>query len=69
MRNGDELGYPISDRELVAQVMRLLKLARSALVGVQCAVAHEEVGRSREIGDRGLIFPMAVFEVGDQYRL
>jgi hypothetical protein len=68
-RNGDELGYAISDQELEQQVMKLLKLARSALIGLTCAVAHEEVERARGVGDKGLVVPMELFLVKDGYRL
>jgi hypothetical protein len=67
-RHGDELGYAISDRELETQVMRLLKLARSALIGLNCAVVHEEAERRKAVGDRG-IFSMEIAVVHDRYRL
>lgn len=69
VRNGDELGYAISDRELEQQVMKLLKLARSALIGLNCAVSHEEVQRARGVEDRGTVLPMELFVVEDRHRL
>lgn len=68
-RNGDELGYAISDQELEHQVMKLLKLARSALIGLNCAVTHEEVARGRSLEDKGLVASMDLFVVKDRHRL
>lgn len=68
-RNGDELGYAISDQELEHQVMKLLKLARSALIGLNCAVAHEEVARGRILEGKGLVAPIELFVVKDSHRL
>ena len=67
-RNDHELGYPISDSELEEQVIKLLKLARSALVCLTCAVAHEESDRKKAIGKQG-VFPMEIPVVHDSYRL
>lgn len=67
-RNDHELGYPISDSELEEQVIKLLKLARSALVCLTCAVAHEESERKRITGEQG-VFPMEIPVVHDSYRL
>lgn len=68
-QNGDELGYAISDQELEHQVMKLLKLARSALIGLNCAVAHEEVARGRVLEGKGLVASMELFVVKDRHRL
>ncbi|MBA3594179.1 MAG: hypothetical protein H0W47_10340 [Polaromonas sp.] len=67
-RNGDELGYAISDQELEHHVMKLLKLARSGLIGLSCAVVHEEAELKRKLGDEG-IFPMVLPVLEDQFRL
>ena len=67
-RNEEEFGYAISDQELEHHVMRLLKLARSGLIGLSCAVMHEEAELKSRRGDEG-IFPMVLPVLGDKFRL
>lgn len=66
--NEEGLGFAISDQELEHHVMRLLKLARSGLIGLSCAVVHEEAELKSRRGDEG-VYPMAIPVLDDQFRL
>jgi len=67
-RNKDQLGYAVSGQELEHHVMKLLKLARSGLIGLSCAVLHEEAEKRSKIGDEGN-FPMMLSVLEDRFRL
>ncbi|MEE7627893.1 LA2681 family HEPN domain-containing protein [Methylobacter sp. Wu8] len=67
-KEGHELSYPISDRELKQQAIKLLKLVRNALIYVSLA-AHSNECKAREKIGEGLIGEMQLFEIGDRYRL
>lgn len=65
---GHEWEYPISERELINQTLKLLNLVRSALIYVSLAAYDEERRKLSEIDDE-LIGEMQLFEVDDKYRL
>lgn len=66
--SGHEWEYPISDKELIDQTLKLLNLVRSALIYVSLAAYDEEARKRSEIAD-GLLGDMQLFEVDDKYRL
>ena len=65
---GHEWEYPINDEELIYQAIKLLKLARSALIYSSLAINYEEIKKKAELGD-GLIAEFELFQVDDKYRL
>jgi ABC-type branched-subunit amino acid transport system ATPase component len=65
--SGHEWEYPISDKELIDQTLKLLNLVRSALIYVSLAAYDEEARKRSEIAD-GLLGDMQLFEVDDKYR-
>jgi len=66
--SGHEWEYPISDKELINQTLKLLYLVRSALIYVSLAAYDEETRKRSEIAD-GLLGHVQLFEVDDKYRL
>jgi tetratricopeptide (TPR) repeat protein len=67
-RGDSKAGYSVTDRELVAHTLTLLKLVRSALIYLSSAVAHEEAERKKSI-DENMVFTMPISVVSEQHRL
>lgn len=67
-RNNTNAGYPVTDGELEAHTLTLLKLVRSALIYLSSAVAHEEMEKKKSLGE-ALVFPMPITVVSETYRL
>ncbi|PKD38164.1 hypothetical protein CWO84_23350 [Methylomonas sp. Kb3] len=65
--NGLEISFPITEIELTAQTIKLLKLVRSTLIYLTAAVAHEESKRTASISS-GMIAHMPIIQVEDIYR-
>lgn len=65
---GHEYEYPISDKELTYQTLRLLQLVRAALMYVTLAASHEERIKNERIGT-GMLAEMGLMEIEDKYRL
>lgn len=56
---GKELSFPVSDIELVEESIRLLKLARSALIYLTTAITYEESKKSADSNSE-YTFPMTI---------
>jgi len=67
-RLGHEISYPVSDKELFNHSIKLLKLARSALIYLSAAISHEEAIKC-ENSKSELIATMPITIVSDDYRL
>lgn len=67
-RLGHELSYPVTDRELIEQSIKLLKLVRSALIYLSAAVAHEESEISKNHSE-DFLGQMHINTVRNKYRI
>jgi len=65
---GHEWEYSINDTELVDQTLKLLSLARSALIYVSLAIQDEERTKKNKVGD-DFLAELQLFQVDDKYRL
>lgn len=66
-RGNTNTEYPVTDSELEAHTLTLLKLVRSALIYLSSAVAHEEIEKEKSLGE-ALVFPMPITVVSETYR-
>ena len=54
----DTLALSVYRRDFEAKALRLLKLARAAMVYVVLAIRYEELSRNRERAPKGVRLPM-----------
>ena len=65
--NGKGLGFSIESEHLKAKTLRILKMARSALIQLSLAISVEK-GARKEGQPIGLVFPMPLFELEDRHK-
>lgn len=64
-----DYSFEVTGSELKAYMLKLLRLARCAMVYLAAAMEHEEGARRKSFGGDGLIAPMYVARIDDDYRL
>ena len=62
----DDLAYSLNRRDLEAKGLRMLKLARAALIYLALGMHQEERRRAAGKGDGGLVMPMTIETYPDQ---
>lgn len=62
----DDLAYSLNRRDLEARGLRMLKLARAALIYLALGMHQEERRRAADKGDGGLIMPMTIEAYPDE---
>lgn len=67
-KNGHEWEYPISDKELITQTLKLLSLVRNALIYISLAANEEERTKRATLKDTA-IGELQLYEVDESYRL
>jgi hypothetical protein len=63
-----DFSFQVTDEELQTYTVKLLRLIRSAMIYLSAAVLHEEIDKKAAAGD-GVIAPMLIHTIDDQYRL
>jgi hypothetical protein len=64
----DDLAYSVQRADFEAKTLRLLKLARTALIHVSLGMHMEESRRNRQAKDKGLIIPMDLDTWDDDWK-
>jgi hypothetical protein len=60
--------YPINDKELLNQTLKLLSLTRSALMYISMAIYVEEQNKKNELGD-GIVGELELYQINNAQRL
>jgi tetratricopeptide (TPR) repeat protein len=64
----NDFSYQVTDDELQAYTIKLLKLVRSAMIYLTAAITHEEMDRRAKIGEE-LVASLPIYSVKDDCRL